>query len=83
MPGAHMVAAGAGCAAIVAMAALALQMGGSEVGVANLRSSGSMTTGLTTTVSIATVPAAATRLDTSEASPSVKATPAWGQPTEP
>jgi hypothetical protein len=71
-----------GCA-VVAMAAIALQTNGETTDTTNLRSAGSMQTGVTSTESVAAPSAFATKLATSMASPTLKATPAWGQPSEP
>ncbi|MDT5150138.1 MAG: hypothetical protein QOI01_1871 [Mycobacterium sp.] len=66
-----------GCA-VVAMAAIALQTNGGTTDTTNLRSAGSMQTGVTSTESVAVA-----KLPTSMASPTLKAKPAWGQPSEP
>jgi hypothetical protein len=74
-------AAVGGCA-LMAMVAFALahpQPGGRT----NLQSVGPMQTGVTTSETAATASTAAATLATSEATPSVKATPEWGQPSEP
>lgn len=73
-----------GCA-VAAMAALAIQGYGPGGNSTNLRmNAGSMTTGQTSTETPA-VPAAGAvgSVATSLASPTVKATPEWGQPAEP
>jgi hypothetical protein len=74
-------AAVGGCA-LAAMVAFALANAQSD-GSANFRSAGPMQTGVTTSETAVTASAAAATLATSEASPSVKAKPEWGQPSEP
>ena len=82
-PPARIMGVGIGGCAILAMATLALQTESASAGGTNLQSAGSMTTGATSTVSIATASTAAANLATPAASPTVKATPEWGQPSEP
>jgi hypothetical protein len=74
-------AAVGGCA-LLAMAVFGLA-NGESVGPKDFSSAGSMQTGVTTSETIAAASTAAATLATSQASPSVKATPAWGQPAEP
>jgi hypothetical protein len=56
---------------------------GESAGAKNFIGAGSMQTGVTTSESTAAASTAAATLATSQASPTVKATPAWGQPAEP
>lgn len=74
-------AAVGGCA-FVAMAAFGLA-NGESAGPKNFSGAGPMQTGVTTSESTAAASTAAATLATSQASPTVKATPAWGQPAEP
>jgi hypothetical protein len=76
-------AAGFGGLAVVAMAALGLQTNGTDVGNVHVRSAGAMQTGVTTSQAVETASVAPSLLATSVASPTLKATPEWGQPAEP
>ncbi|MDT5176037.1 MAG: hypothetical protein QOJ95_235 [Mycobacterium sp.] len=78
----RVVCAAVGGSAFTAMAAFGLA-NGETVGPHDFRSAGTMQTGVTTSESAATASTAAATMATSVASPSVKATPEWGQPSEP
>jgi hypothetical protein len=77
------VTAAVGGGAILLMVVMALHAYGATVGTADLPSAGPMTTGVTSTETVPAESVAPPTVAISEASPTVKATPEWGQPHEP
>lgn len=73
------IAAVVGVSALMTMAAVTLQSGAHIPDTAGLVGSGPMQTGVTSTESTA----AAASPATPAASPTLRATPEWGQPSEP